>query len=468
MNEIASAVISLAEKHLGEFRIRNGQVVADRCPFCGGGESGDADTFAIGLHNGAFLCLRGKCGRKGSFRELCEFFGERSTDNISFQTFTKQQNRAYDKPDVELLPLSEEIVTYFARRRISSETLTDWHIAMDGKGNIVFPFYREGELTYVKFRNPNRKKDDKKIPKEWSVENTEPIVFGMDMVSFNKPLVITEGEIDALSVYESGWHNVISVPCGCKNLEWVTLCWDWLEKFNQIILFGDNDDPGIAMVSTLSKRLGEDRCMLPAQYPELKFNGKDYNRLCKDANEILIAYGGEYLYSMIEACEPVPIKGVINLADVQFVDPSTVPRIFTRIPALDNAIGGLGESSVTVMTGKRGEGKSTLNGSLLLNAIQQGYSVCAYSGELSAQKFLEWTLLQATESKYIGVTTDQRTGKLYTTVSKEIQDRIKKWIDGKFFLYDNAYIGEENQQEAILKVFDICARRYGCKLFLVD
>lgn len=109
-----------------------------------------------------------------------------------------------------------------------------------------------------------------------------------------------------------------------------------------------------------------------------------------------------------------------------------------------------------------------MNGQLLLNAIQQGYKVCAYSGELSAYKFLEWIMAQATESKYIGTKTDVRSGKMYANVDPEIQRRIKEWIDGKFYLFDNAYVDDATQQEAILKVFTICARRYGCKLFLVD
>ena len=470
MDSISNAVLALADKHFGDFRIRNGQVEAEYCPFCHGGQSGDKRTFAVGLYNGAYVCLRGSCGKKGSFRDLCEFFGEKPLENVSFQPFTGTKTKEYSKPDIKLNPPTEDIVTYFAKRRIGIQTLTDWNISASEDGNIVFPFYRDGELVYVKYRNPLRKSGDK-TPKEWGERNTEPILFGMDKVSFNKPLVITEGEIDALSIYEAGYSNVVSVPCGCNNMEWITLCWDWIEKFNQIILFGDNDDPGIAMVNTLSKRLGEDRCMIPSRYPELIVGEKNYNRLCKDANEILYAYGPEFLCKLIEACEPVPIKGILNVADIPFIDPSTVPRIFTKIPDLDNAIGGFGEGQLVVVTGKRGDGKSTINGSFLLNAIEQGYKVCAYSGELSPQNFLQWILLQATEDKYIGVSSDKRTGKRYPVVSTEIQQRIRSWLRDRFFLYDNGdsiNTSKAKTQEAILDMFKICARRYGCKLYLVD
>lgn len=356
MDNMASMVLELAEKHLGSFKVKNGQVVAEYCPVCNGREH-DKETFAIGLSNGLFQCLRGSCGVKGNFRQLCEMFGEQAPTGYSLPKVTEQKKKIYTKLDTDILyPMTEEIVTYFATRRISEETMLDWKISADKNGNIIFPFYRNEELVYVKYRKPrpHRKEDG---PKEWQESNTEPILYGMDMTTFNKPLVITEGEFDALSIYEAGYSNVVSVPCGCNNLEFVNLCWDYLEQFNQIILFGDSDEAGLDMISTLSKRLGEDRCMIPKEYPEFILNGTDYNRICKDANEILMCYGPEFLKQMVESCEPAPIKGVLELSKIPFVDPTTVPRLLTKIPALDNMIGGFSEGSLCIISGKRGEGR---------------------------------------------------------------------------------------------------------------
>lgn len=467
MDYSENAVIALAEKHLGNFRVKGGQVIAEYCPFCNG-NSKDKETFAIGISNGLWQCLRGKCRQKGNFRQLCEFFGESSPTLPSLPTVTEQQRKVYAKLSEDIIyPITDEIKTYFALRGISDSTLEDWKIGADKNGNILFPFYRDKKLVYVKYRKP-KKHTKEDGPKEWQEANTEPILFGMDMTDFNKPLVITEGEIDAMAIYEAGISNVVSVPCGCNNLEWVNLCWDWLEKFNQIILFGDSDEPGLEMVSTLSRRLGEDRCMIPKEYPEAIVNGKDLNRICKDANEILAIWGPEALKNMVLACEPAPIKGVIEVAKIPFIDPTTVPRIMTRIPRLDYYIGGLGEGGLTIISGKRGEGKSTLAGPICLNAIEQNETVCVYSGELSSYKFLEWIFLQATERKYIGYKVDPRSGKYICCVSEEIQKRIKAWLSGKFFLYDNSIVTDEKQTDSILKVFEACARRYGSRLFVCD
>ena len=112
--------------------------------------------------------------------------------------------------------------------------------------------------------------------------------------------------------------------------------------------------------------------------------------------------------------------------------------------------------------------KSTLAGPFCLEAVEQGESVCVYSGELSAYKYLEWIMLQATERRYVGYKTDTRSGKNIACVDQNIQKRIKDWLAGKFYLYDNGIITDEKQTDSILRVFEGCARRYGTKLFVCD
>ena len=269
--------------------------------------------------------------------------------------------------------------------------------------------------------------------------------------------------IDALSLYEAGARNVVSVPSGCSNLDWIDHCWTWLERFQTIILFGDNDEPGKKMIRDVVRRLDESRCMIVEDYPD-RPDGKP----CKDANEILYFHGSETLLTTLGSAQPVPVKGLLQLADVMPSDPTTVPRIKTMIPALDETIGGLAEGAITVFTGRAGSGKSTLTGQLLLNAIEQGYSVCAYSGELTKERFLDWINLQAAGSDYIGLKYDAVRGMQVPSISPIVQQRLSDYYRDHFYLYDNTELFESNQSEAILKVFVTAARRYGCKLFLAD
>lgn len=112
--------------------------------------------------------------------------------------------------------------------------------------------------------------------------------------------------------------------------------------------------------------------------------------------------------------------------------------------------------------------KSTINGNFLLNAVQQGHKVCAYSGELSSTQFLNWIMTQATESRYLTLSQDVKSGKTYVTVPAPVQQRIREWLDGKFFLYDNGVLEDGRQEESVMKIFSVCARRYGVDVFLVD
>lgn len=115
-----------------------------------------------------------------------------------------------------------------------------------------------------------------------------------------------------------------------------------------------------------------------------------------------------------------------------------------------------------------GNGKSTLCGLLLLNAIEQGYSVCAYSGELSNSKFLEWIMLQCAGSPWITLKYDPIKRKQVPVVFPPAAERIKNWYRGKFYLFDSIEDSNENIADSILHVFTSVARRKGCKLFLVD
>ena len=467
--EAKDRIIAFADKYLGEYKLHEGrdgtQLTPRYCPLCKGGSHGDQNTFTINLDYGLYVCKRGSCGKSGWVEDLMSALGEDAPalERKRKPGLEQPQAKQYVLPTTPLSPCTDAIYDYFKLRCISRETVDAFKIQADEKGNIVFPFFENGERVFEKFRVPKKHKGDN-APKEWRSPGTKPILFGMDMCVFSKPLTITEGEIDAMSLYEAGIRNVVSVPSGCEDMAWVDLCWTWLERFKTIILFGDNDEPGRRMVKTLCKRLDESRCQIVEEYPERP----DGVTPCKDANEILYFYGPFKLMEVAMSSREVPIKGLIDLSEVTPIDPTTIPRIRTNIPKLDKTIGGLQEGAITIFSGKAGDGKSTLSGQLLLAAIEQGYSVCAYSGELPKEQFQQWINFQAAGSDWIGLKYDPVEKQQVPCLDWAVQERIMKWYAGKFFLFDNNEIFEHNQSQSIIEVFTMAARRYGCKLFLVD
>lgn len=465
--KMRETVVRFADEHLSPYKIRRKQVGGDEispryCPFCNGGSHGDEYTFALSSDKGVFVCKRGSCGRRGRFEELLEHFGQQGSYAVDRKSSVfRKQETAYKLPDTPLNAPTEEIYQYFERRKISRATVDAFMIRSDAHGNIVFPFYMGGENVFEKFRKPHKPSPGER--KEWRYAGAKPVLFGMDMCSFSKPLIICEGQIDAMSLYEAGVSNAVSVPSGCEDLTWIETCYDWLEKFRTIIIFGDNDEPGKRMVQTVVRRLDESRCRVVEDYPD-----NPSGVPCKDANEVLYHLGEFELIEMVENARDVPVKGMIDLAEVMPYDPTAVPRIRTMIPALDETLGGLIEGGITVFTGKPGFGKSTLTGLLLLNAIEQGYSVCAYSGELRKERFQSWINMQCAGSDYIGLKKDLVKGKAVPCLSYQVQQRIMDWYKGRFFLFDNNEIFDKNQAESIIEVFTMAVRRHGCKLFLVD
>lgn len=285
---------------------------------------------------------------------------------------------------------------------------------------------------------------------------------GMILVRQNGHITVS-GNCDSMALYEAGIQNVVSVPSGCEDMSWIENCWDFLEKFKTIILFGDNDDPGRRMVQTVAHRLDETRCLIVEDYPPKPTGG-----LCKDANEILFYHGEMKLVEMVESAREIPVCGLINLGKVVPVAQDSIPSIRTGIPKLDWAVRGLREGSISVFTGKPGHGKSTLLGLFALQAVEQGKNVCVYSGELTPEAFQEWIDLQCAGSEYIGLRKDAE-GNPIPCISQAVQQRIIEYYNNKIFLFDNEEIFEnESEADAILRIFRLAYRRENCRLYVID
>lgn len=107
----------------------------------------------------------------------------------------------------------------------------------------------------------------------------------------------------------------------------------------------------------------------------------------KDANDIFRRYGKQAIITAVENAEVPPVSNVKRLSDVESVDIYSLPRIFSGIPELDRIIGGFYFGQVILLTGRRGEGKSTFMGQLMAEALDQGYSALAYSGRAAGLPF---------------------------------------------------------------------------------
>jgi twinkle protein len=433
--------------HLGEFKQKGNEIVPKYCPYCHGGERNDKESFALNTENLTFNCKRSSCDKSGTFHQLCKDFGEEA-DRENFE-LVHRPKKVYKPPESTVSPATKKVEDYLRLRGFSKATWERRNVGEVG-GNIAFPYFENGELVLMKFRKPEKYKGNGR--KAWREEGGKPVLWGMDLCDTSKPLCICEGEYDAVALDEAGVENVVSVPSGASDLTWIETCWEWLEQFNKIILWGDNDDAGKEMVRKVILRLGEWRCAV-VKSPH------------KDANVSLVREGKEATKRYVDQAQPVPINGLLELADVKPVDNSKIERVKTNIKMLDVSIGGLLFGELSVWTGRNGEGKSTLLSQLLLETVDQGYGVCAYSGELRADRFQYWANLQAAGKENIQTYFDDVRQADIPYLTKDTNKSIREWYRSKFFLYDNTTHPEEN---GILKIFTYAAKRYDCKVFLVD
>lgn len=134
---IMEEITAFADRHLTPYSIRGDELIPEHCPICHGGDNEDKYTFAINLNEAVYVCKRGSCGARGRFEELVKRYGE-TTELIRPAAKPKKQ---YTLPQAQIKPLTDEIKSYFERRKISESTLNAFGIGSDDRGNIVFPFY---------------------------------------------------------------------------------------------------------------------------------------------------------------------------------------------------------------------------------------------------------------------------------------------------------------------------------------
>lgn len=132
-------------------------------------------------------------------------------------------------------------------------------------------------------------------------------LFGMHLVKARKMLVITEGEIDALSVSQAqaNKYPAVSLPNGAQGaLKALTGCIDYLREFETIVLFFDMDEPGQEAAKECVEKL--------AGFDVRIANLVGY----KDANEALVAGDIKTIIDAVFNAPRYQPDGLVRLEDI--------------------------------------------------------------------------------------------------------------------------------------------------------
>lgn len=198
----------------------------------------------------------------------------------------------------------ETIDTYISRgfqERLISKAVCEFYgvkVSYNEDGDIDTHYYpyRAGDSVAYKVR---------KLPKTFTWVGKSGGLFGQSLFQKGgKRVVITEGEIDALSVAQAYYskyktvYPVVAVPSSTGTAQLLANR-DWLRSFKEIILCFDEDEAGRGAVDEAIKILGIDKVKI-TKLP------------VKDANEQLITNGGQQLLSCIYDAATWSPAGIIK------------------------------------------------------------------------------------------------------------------------------------------------------------
>lgn len=242
------------------------------------------------------------------------------------------------------------------------------------------------DVVRLKIRGVEDKSKQRLIPKggSWGL-------FGWNTVpAASDEIVLTEGEFDAMAVYQATGLPAVSLPNGCQSLPPNVL--PLLERFKRIYLWMDNDLSGQANVEKFAAKLGTSRCYIVRPSVDVLVKPKD-------ANEALL--NGVDLQEMILSAERMPHSQIATFEQLrrevfeEIVNPLRACGVQSRtMPTLNRLLKGHRMGEVTVLTGPTGCGKTTLLSQLSLDLCGQGVNTLWGSFEIKNTRLIHKMLTQ--------------------------------------------------------------------------
>lgn len=370
--------------------------------------------------------------------------------NLNIDIIINESDRKPKKSPTKHENYNKNILTYCEKRNISKDTI-DYVRVKENNNCVVFEYRNElGEHLANKYRKTKKSEG----PKMWFEKGTNVnTLFNMDKINISDPLLITEGEFDCLSAIESGFKNAVSIPSGVNGTnEWITSNWTFIEQFEEIIIWFDNDEAGIKGAREVFNRLPNSSVKIVRC------------EVANDINELLHKYGKLAVLKQIEKASTPVLEGVATLDMIEDFDVHEAETLKTGIEYIDDKLVGMVFGSLNVLSGRNGSGKSTiLNQIYIAEAIAQGYKTFLFSGELIGGNVKYWLLQTlANEEEFAEYTA--KDGHKYKKVTIQAKEKIVNDMKDRFFLYDS----DDYRIESIIEKMTILAKRYGVRVFVID
>lgn len=274
----------------------------------------------------------------------------------------------------------------------------------------------------------------------------------VDPALANEPLIITEGEWDAIIAMQCGYARVVSVPDGApaqsveseesRKYSYLEHAKSALRDVKEIIIASDEDEAGINLLTDLSVRIGKAKCKW-LRYP----------KGCKDLNEAFLKYGERGVHETIRRAEWCKVDGIYRMSELPpyndrqghttgmgFLDPHYRVRM----------------GDFCVITGIPGYGKTTFANDLACRmATKHGWTIAICSPE------------QHPQSDHRRALREWYCGRPACYIPPDSLREADEWIDRHFVFI----VPGDDDLPTLEWTLDKCAAaviRYGARVVIID
>ncbi|UTQ80050.1 DNA primase/helicase [Erwinia phage Stepyanka] len=345
--------------------------------------------------------------------------------------------------------------TALTKRGISEETCrkAGYWIAKVNNQMYQVADYRDQNGSIVSQKIRDKDKNFKTTGK-----HSPDALFLKHLWNGGKKIVVTEGEIDALTVMElqDCKYPVVSIGHGSKAAKKTLAAnFDYFDQFDEIILMFDMDEPGRIAIEECAPVLPSGKVRV-AVLPD------------KDANECMLNGNQKALMEQIWNASPWVPDGVVSAISLKdrvreaMQSAKEVGLLFTGNPALNDLTLGARLGEVIMITSGSGMGKSTFARQQMLQWGREGIKVGLCALEESVEETVE---------DLMGLDNNVRLRQNKEMREQILADgRFDSWYDAlfdsdMFHLYDSF---AESQEDRLFAKMAYMVDGLGCKVILLD